>query len=214
MNISDLTDEMISKYFFMLTEARQKKIAALSDVKQRKIIFCSEILARKCLSELCDSPEFSFNLLCNPNGKSIVGNFNCEISIVNFGDIVACAVSHDYIGIGINGILPFSFLDAQNNFSDSEIRIIFAESHCSFSEIVKLNRCDETSVKQKYSLFLSLKDAYYYSGSREIRTDNKNICFSFDGVNLYCADKNADIKTAYIDNKHNISVAVIERKKI
>lgn len=213
MNTDDLTDELISKYFSMLTEARQKKIIETQDVTLRRVLFCSEILARQCLSELCDAPEFSFSLLCNPNGRSVVGNFQCELSIVNCEKIVGCAVSHNPVGIGINKIEPFTFSDAQNKFTDSEIRMILSDSHYSFSEIVNLNECNETIPMQKYSIFSSLKDAYYYSSGRGLRSVTRNIFFSLIDNMIHCSDESAKVITSYIDRRQSVSVAVIERSK-
>lgn len=213
MNINELNDELIGHYFPMLTEAKQKKIASLQNIEDRKIFFCCEILARKCLSELCDAPEFSFDILCNPNSKSIVGNYNAEVSIVKCDEFVACAVSNNYVGIGIQKIKSFSFRDAQNLFSDSEIRAIFSDSVYSFSDIVNFQECKEISVMQKYALFSTLKEAHFFASGRGIRSEIKNTVFNFNGREILCSDENAKITDSYIDSSKNLAVSVIERCK-
>lgn len=214
MNINDLNDELIKKYFPMLTEAKQKKIASLTNVRDRAVLFCSEIAARKCLSEFCDAPEFSFSLLCNPNSKSVVGNFDVEICIVSAGDFVACAVSDNYIGISLFPVREFSFREAQKLLSDSEIRNVFSGSVYSFAELVNHNECSEEGVKQKYAVISSLKEAHYYSTGRGIRSEINKTVFDINSENVICSDLNCKVVTSYIDKEKSLAVSVVERNKI
>lgn len=213
MNINELNEEMTTHYFPLLTEVRREKILNLSEPRERSIAFCSEILARNCLSLLCDAPEFSFSLLCNPNSKSAVGNFDAEISISQKDDFVACAVSFDYIGIGIAKIQPFTFKDAQNNLTDSEIRSVFSDSKYAFSDIINQSQCNEKSSMIKYAVISSLKDAQFFASGRGIRSDRKKISFQFDGSNMICSDSNYIISKSYVDTKELFAVSVIERCK-
>lgn len=214
MNINELSDEMIKKYFPILTEARQKKIASLESVRDRAVLFCCEIVARRCLSEFCDAPEFSFTLLCNPDSKSIVGNFDVEICIVTEGDYVACAVSDNYIGISLFPVREFSFREAQKLLSDSEIRNVFSESVYSFAELVNHNECNEESVKQKYAVISSLKEAHYYSTGRGIRSEINKTVFDINSANVVCSDSDCKVLTSYIDKEKKLAVSVVERKKV
>ena len=213
MSYNEIDDELIAKYFPMLTEAKQQKIASMKSVDERKIAFCSEILARQCLSNECDAPEFSFQLLLNVNSKSVVGNFDTEISMVKCGEIIGCAVSHEFIGIGIVKIAPFSFRDAQNIFTDSEIRAVFSDSVYSFADLINMPEIKEENVIKRFALLSSLKEAYFQSSGRGIRSVIKNYSFEFSSSGLNCSDKNAKIIKSYIDIERNIAVSVIERKK-
>ena len=214
MNINSLDEELIKKYFPMLTEARQKKIASMKNTEDRAVAFCSEIIARQCLSEFCNAPEFSFSLLCNPNSKSIVGNFNAEICIVHQGEMVACAVSDNFVGISLTPIMPFSFKDAQKLLSDSEIRNVFSDSVYGFADLVNFTVCDEENVKRKFAVFLSLKEAHYYSTGRGVRSEISKVVFDINGENIYCSDETAVVKTAYINNSCALAVSVVERRKL
>ncbi len=213
MNINELTEDMTIHYFPLLTQAKKDKILNMSDNTQRSIAFCSEILARKCLNKLCDAPEFAFSLLCNPNSKSAVGNFDAEISISQKEDFIACAVSFDYIGIGIAKIEPFSFKEAQEKLTDVEIRAVFSESVYSFSDIIRKNICTEDSVMIKYAVFKSLKDAQFFASGRGIRADSKKISFEFNGKDMICSDNNYIVVKSYIDNKEMFAVSIVERCK-
>lgn len=213
MNINELNEEMTAHYFPLLTDAKKEKILKMDDFNKKNIAFCSEILARQCLSELCDAPEFSFSLLCNPNSKSAVGNFDAEISISSSGDFLACAASHDFVGVGISPIVPFSFQDAQKNLTDVEIRTVFSESVYSFSDIIKQPLCKEKTAMIKYAVFSSLKDAYFYASGRGIRSDRRSYHFEFEGSLMLCSDNNFSVIKSYIDSKENVAVSVIERCK-
>ncbi len=214
MNINSLNDEMIKKYFPILTDARKKKIVSMENVEDRAVAFCSEIVARQCLSEFCDAPEFSFSLLCNPNSKSVVGNFDVEICIVRCGEYVACAVSDKNIGISITPVKPFTFRDAQKLLSDSEIRNVFSESVYGFADLVNLSECTEDNVKQKFAVFLSLKEAHYYASGRGIRSEICKTVFDINQGKVVCSDPNCTVVTSYIDNDLLLAVSVIERSKI
>ena len=67
-----LSEEMVKKYYPMLTEHKRKKIADEPDPHARAVYFCSEICARICLSREFEAPAFSFSLLINPNGAIIL----------------------------------------------------------------------------------------------------------------------------------------------
>lgn len=214
MSIDNLDDEHIKKYFPMLTDARKRKIASMRSVDDRSIAFCAEIVARQCLSELCDAPEFSFSLLCNPNSKSVVGNFNAEICIVNYGRFVACAASENFVGISIMPVLPFTFRDAQKMLSDSEIRRVFSESVYGFAELVNLPECNEENVKQKYALFSALKEACYFSSGRGIRSEIGKTYFDLSDDEINCSDPACKVAAAYINIESDMAVAVVERRKV
>lgn len=213
MNIEELNDDIISTYFSMLSPVRQKKIAMMKNVRDRKIAFCSEILARKCLSELCEAPEFSFQLLCNADSRSIVGNFEAEISIVSCKNYVACAASRDSIGISLVAVAPFSFDDAQQIFTDTELRAVFSDSSYSFSELISMEKCIEKNVIQRFALLRSLKEAHFYSTGRGIRSEQKRTLFEFTSEGMKCSDVDAEICKSYIDKEKEIAISIIKRCK-
>lgn len=213
MNINEVDDDLISVYFPMLTPVRQKKISLMRDIRDRKIAFCSEILARQCLSKLCDAPEFSFQLLCNPDSKSVVGNYEAEISIVSCRDFVGCAVSRSSIGISMVSVEEFAFSDAQKIFTDTELRAVFSDSSYTFSELINMPLCTEKRVIQRYALIKSLKEAHFYSTGRGIKEEMKKTLFEFTAKGMECSDLNAKICESYIDVEKNVAVSVMERIK-
>ncbi len=213
MNINELDEKAVAHYFPLLTEARREKILSMEDHRERNIAFCAEILSRQCLSELCDAPEFSFSLLCNPNGRSVVGNFDAELSLYAEGDVVACAVSHNYIGIGLSAVAPFSFKEAQNWLTDSEIRVVFSDSGYSFTDIINQPSYTEKTGMSKYAIFSSLKEAHFGASGRGVRADRKKVSFEFNGTNMICTDVDYYVLKSYIDRKEVMAVSVIERCK-
>ncbi len=213
MDVNDLNDELIAKYFPMLSLGRQQKIANMKDFHNRAVLFCCEIIARQCLSEHCDAPEFSFSLLCNPGSKSILSNFGAEICIVQHENFVACAVSDNYVGISIAPLKHFSFSEAQNRLSDVELRAVFAESSYSFGELINLNECNESKVTKRFAQLMSLKEAHFYASGRGVKPLGVSTDFEFDGIQLVCTDKKYKISKSFIDEKNEIAISVIERSK-
>ena len=123
-----MTEELASHYFPLMTEGKRAKILGAKDKVKGAQAFVADMLARQCLSELCDAPEFSFSLLINPDSKSVVTNFNAEISVSTAGEYVACAVSTVPVGISIVKAGDFTFSEAQELLTDAEIRYLFSFS--------------------------------------------------------------------------------------
>ncbi len=213
MNINELTEGLTRKYFPMLTEAKQNKLLSYKNGQDSAVLFCCEILARKCLSQLCDAPEYSFDILCNPNSRSAVGNYSAELSIVNTGDFIGCAASYDYIGIGISPITAFSFTEAQEILTDSEIRAVFSDSGYSYNQLINSGKIENKSCCEKFAVFSALKEAYFNASGRGLRSVKRKVSFSIGDNQVLCSEGNFDVSKVFVDAKNRIAVAVIERKK-
>ncbi len=212
MSINDLTQEMSIKYFSMLTPAKQNKLLSMENRKERSVLFCAEIISRKCLSELCDAPEFSFDILCNPNSRSAVGNYTAQLSVVSFGEYIACAASYNYIGIGISPIKSFTFKEAQEILNDTEIRWVFSDSSYSFNQIINLPLIEEKSSCERFALLSSLKEAYFNASGRGIRTIKNKVDFTVTEDKILCSESVFDVLNSFIDKNKAIAISVIERK--
>ena len=184
-----LSEEMVKKYYPMLTEHKRKKIADEPDPHARAVYFCSEICARICLSREFEAPEFSFSLLINPNGASAVSNFTSSLCIVNDGDYIACAVDKRSCGVGMCRIDSFEFTEAQSICSDRELRDIFSYSVYSFADIVNRKNCDESAVCERFALDKALKDAYFRASGRAVKSNFKYAEFYVENGEIVCSDK-------------------------
>ena len=213
MNINSIDKEMTQKYFPMLSEMRRQKISEMKTARERAIIFSSEILARQCLSELFDAPEFSFSVLCSPDSKSILGNFNGNICIVTNGDYVACAADIGQVGISLKASEAFSFQDAQKNFTDSEIRYIFSDSTYSFSQIVNMTHISEEAVCEKFAIMSALKEAQFKASGRGIRENSKKTEFSVADNTAVCSDISYSVEELKKDEQSGLIVSVIVKKE-
>ena len=210
-NINDMTEEIASHYFPLMTEGKRAKILGARDKFKGAQAFVADMLARQCLSEFCDAPEFSFSLLINPDSKSIVSNFSAEISVATAGEYVACAVADVPIGISIVKSEPFTFSDAQSLLTDAEMRYLFSFSKYSFTDIVSKQTCDEQILADKFALFRSLKTAQFFASGRGIRERKNNSSFDFSDNNVRCSNADYTVSLAeFCDNKR-LAVSVIER---
>lgn len=209
MNINSIDKEMTQKYFPMLSEMRRLKISEMSTARERAVTFCSEILARQCLSELFDAPEFSFSVLCNPDSKSILGNFNGSICIVTNGDYVACAADVCQVGISLKGFEAFSFQEAQKIFTDSEIRYIFSDSTYSFSQIVNMSQISEAAVCEKFAVMSALKEAQFKASGRGIRENSQKTEFTVSHNTAVCSDSNYKVEELKKDALSGLIVGVV-----
>lgn len=211
MNIDALDVEMTKKYYPMLTEMRRRKINEMTDPGDRATAFCSEILARQCLSELLDAPEFSFQLMCNANFKSVVGNYGAYLYIASFGSTVACAASLSPVGACILPVRPFSFAEAQKLFSDTEVRAIYSGSGYSFAELVNKPLCSEPPVMKMFALFASLKESYFRATGRGYRANINKMEFIYNGTDIACSDPAYRVAYCRVDKEENLAISVVEK---
>ena len=210
-SIKDITDEITKKYFPMLTEARREKLLSMKDGVFAAKLFLAEILARQTLSELCDAPEFAFDLLIHPDSKCIVSNFNAFISVATSGDYVACCASRSSVGISINAPVGFSFADAQKLLSDAEIRNLYSYSKYSLTEILNQSECDEKVVCEKFSQYQSLKNACFLSSGRGIRSAVSKISFDMTQESIICSDSNYQVVYSEFLSDKNLACSIIEK---
>ncbi len=209
MNINSIDKEMTQKYFPMLSEMRRQKISEMKTARERAITFCAEILARQCLSELFDAPEFSFSVLCSPDSKSILGNFNGNICIVTNGEYVACAADIEQVGISLKSFETFSFQDAQKIFTDSEIRYIFSDSTYSFSQIVNMTQISEPAVVEKFAVMSALKEAQFKASGRGIRENSTKTEFTVTDNTALCSDSDYKVEELKKDALSGLIVCVV-----
>ena len=210
-NINDMTEELASHYFPLMTEGKRAKILGAKDKFKGAQAFVADMLARKCLSEFCDAPEFAFSLLINPDSKSIVSNFSAEISVATAGEYVACAVSDAPVGISIVKAVPFTFSEAQALLTDAEMRYLFSFSKYSFAENVSAESCDEPIVTEKFSLFKSLKTAQFFASGRGIRERKNNASFDFSGSTVQCSNSDYTVSLTEYASDKRLAVSIIER---
>lgn len=211
MNVNSLDVDMTKRYYPMLTEMRRKKIGEMADPKERAVAFCSEILARQCLSELLDAPEFSFQLMCNANFKSAVGNYAAHIYIAACDNVVACAASTGPVGVSVKPLRPFSFAEAQNMLSDAEVRALYARSGYPLAELINRPACDEENVMKLFALFASLKEAHFRADGRGYRANMNKTEFLFEGEEIVCSDPAYRVAWCKVDQTERMAVSVVEK---
>ena len=210
-NINDMTEDLASHYFPLMSEGKRAKILGAKDKFRAAQTFVADMLARQCLSEFCDAPEFSFLLLITPDSKSVVTNFNAEISVSVDGEFVACAVSDVPVGISVIKPVSFSFSEAQSLLTDSEIRHLFSFSKYSFTENVSKDICDEQILTEKFSLYKSLKKAQFLASGRGIRERKNSTAFEFSENAVLCSDNRYITRAAEYDADKKLAISVIER---
>lgn len=212
-NVNDMTEELATHYFPLMSEVKRAKILGAKDKVRAAQAFVADMLARQCLSEFCDAPEFSFSLLINPDSKSVVSNFEAEISVSTAGEYVACAVSDSPVGISLMKSTPFTFSEAQSVLTDSEIRYLFSFSKYSFTEILSKDICEETVLSEKYALFKSLKTAQFLASGRGIREHKNNASFDFTDETVRCSSNDYDIIISKYLSDKKLAVSIVERCK-
>ncbi len=188
-NINDLSEEMVRKYYPMLTDHKKNKLKEEPEAHARAVGFCAEMCARQCLSREFSSPEFSFSLFINPNSACAVSNYSASLCVVSDGDCIACAVDRNACGAGLCKAEKFDFTDAQAICTDRELRDIFSFSVYSFAELANRKTCDETEVVERFALYKALKEAYFRASGRSVRNNFRYAEFIIEDDKITCSDK-------------------------
>ena len=183
-NINEINDIVVDKYYPMLSDKRKSVISSMSSGHDRAVALCCEMLARKLLCRLLDAPEFSFDLLLQPNGRSAVGNYKAFLSLASYGDLVACAVSETNVGLCLTQKRGFSFGEAQSRFSDAELRYIYADAGFAFVELMRMSLCNEQTAVSRFAQYASIKTAYNRCRGRMAGESGVEIIRTVDGVSL------------------------------
>ena len=213
LDINTLDEKMTAKYYPLLSEKRRKNIENLPTPRERSIAFCSDIIARRTLSELCDAPEFSFELLLNPNGMSAVGNYDAKISLVLNGDILGCAVSKNSVGMAVAENKTYNFGELQGFLTDSELRDVFSQSVYSYCELLNMPELAEEKLCQRAGVYNALKKAYFKAKGKYINNNLLSVDFSLLNGSVSCSDKNVIISALGADVKNGFVYAVAESVK-
>ncbi len=187
INLSAVSPEMFKETFDILSPSRQERILAMKTQEEQRNAVAFEMLARKCLSALTDAPEFAFNILTGINKLCLVSNFSAYFSLSMADDFLCCAADTAPIGIDCRKVEPFRFSQAQQDFSDVEMRQIYATTVRSLADIVRLDVCDVKDEMLQYWKMYTMKEAYFTALGRTFR-NLKDVSFEFANGSVQCSD--------------------------
>ena len=207
INLNAVPEENYREVFHILSPARQSRILAMKTDEEKRNAVAFELLARKCLSELTDAPEFAFNLLTGINKLCLVGNFSAYFSLSMAGDFLCCAADKSPVGIDCRELVPFRFSDIQPEMSDTEIRRIFSTTVRSFADVVRLDVCDVKEEIDQYWTLRTMKEAYFTALGRTFRK-LKDVSFDFTKQPPLCSDPRFSYYVTHksLDGKYIFSV--------
>ena len=207
-DVNDVDDTIVSKYYLMMSDKRKAVISSMSSGHARAVALTGEMLARSLLCRLLDAPEFSFELLLNPNGRSAVGNYRAYLSLAACGDTVGCAVSRTPVGLCLAEKRGFSFAEAQSRFSDAELRYIFAESGLAFARLVNLPLITERAAATRFASCAAVKTAYNRARGRTAGESGVEILRDPSGAVL----SDPAFAVAAAGEENGLCFAVVEKK--
>lgn len=102
--IEDIKPEEYEYYYSLLSETKKKKIDALHFEKDKRLSVCAEMIAKKMIAKHCSVKAEEIVILTDSGGKPYAENINIYFNISHSGDMVACALSNNPIGIDIEKI--------------------------------------------------------------------------------------------------------------
>ncbi len=188
MYLSAVTAEMYKETFDILSPSRQERILAMKTETEKRNAVAFEMIARKCLSALTDAPEFAFNILTGINRLCLVSNFSAYFSLSMADDFLCCVADKVPVGIDCRHVAPFRFSEAQKDFSDVELRQIYATTVRSLADIVRFDICDVKDEMLQYWKLYTMKEAYFTARGRTFR-NLRDVNFEFANGEVRCSDE-------------------------
>ncbi len=207
-NVNEIDDIVISKYYHVLSEKRKAVLSAMASGHDRAVALACEKLARSLLCRLLDAPEFSFELLLTPNGRSAVGNYGAFLSLAASGDLVGCAVSERPVGLCLTPRRAFTFAEAQSRFTDAELRYIYAEAGYTFASLISLQQITQPSAVSRFAQYAAVRSAYNRARGRTAGESPVEILRDARGAAL----SDPAYLISEIGEAENFAFAVVERK--
>ena len=210
-NVNNISTDIVAHYLPLISQQKKEKILSMNDPFLASQSLTAEMLARQCLSELCDAPESSFQLLIKPDEKSAVTNFSAKIAVSTCGEFVACCASHNNIGISILKPAPFTFSDLQKYCTDSEIRHILSDSNQTLTDVIRNGNCTDARAIKAYAELITLKKAQFSASGKVILNNISKINFIYSDNLVECMDKDYRISAFEFHDSYNLACSVIER---
>lgn len=123
--ISSITNDEFTRYYLLMNNEKQKKVAAYKNIDDKKRTIAGEILARKMISSFCNVfPEDVFFEL-GLHGKPYVKNLDVEFNISHSDEMVVCAISDKPVGIDVEMIRPIDTNILRILCTDVDLEYIF-----------------------------------------------------------------------------------------
>lgn len=126
--ISSITNDEFIRYYLLMNNEKQKKVAAYKNIADKKRTIAGEVLARKMISSFCNVfPEDVFFEL-GLHGKPYVKNLDVEFNISHSDEMVVCAISDNSVGIDIEKVRPISVNILRRVCTDVDLKYIFGDT--------------------------------------------------------------------------------------
>lgn len=126
--ISSITNDEFTRYYLLMNNEKQKKVAAYKNIDDKKRTISGEILARKMISSFCNVfPEDVFFEL-GLHGKPYVKNLDVEFNISHSDEMVVCAISDNSVGIDIEMVKPIGVNILRRVCTDVDLEYIFGDT--------------------------------------------------------------------------------------
>ena len=126
--ISSITNDEFTRYYLLMNNEKQKKVAAYKNIDDKKRTISGEIFARKMISSFCNVfPEDVFFEL-GLHGKPYVKNLDVEFNISHSDEMVVCAISDNSVGIDIERVKPIGVNILRRVCTDVDLEYIFGDT--------------------------------------------------------------------------------------
>lgn len=153
--IENLTEEEYYKYFSLMINEKQERIAQFKDLSKRKCSVAGEMLVKNYIAEATSTAPEGIEILIGDNGKPYIKNCKIHFNISHCEDTVVCAFSDEEIGIDIERIRPISLNILKRFFSEEEQEYVLG--HTPTQDDYK--KCENTETLERFYRIFTLKEA-------------------------------------------------------
>ena len=168
ININDVSESDYQYYYSLMSSENKARVERYKFAEDKKCSVAGEMLARKMLSEKCNTPPESIVFKRHENGKPYADNAKAEFNISHSGNYVICAVNDSPVGADIEQIRDFSVYP-DKGFTDKEKDYIFYTND------------DKNETNKRFFKIWTFKEAIIKLHGDALSNINDYDCFDYKG---------------------------------
>lgn len=127
-DIRKLTEEEYQKWYNLMSAEKKARVDRFRQPDDKKRTVAGEMLARKAIAQRCGVEAESIKFETAEHGKPFAVGLDMEFNISHSGNLVACAVSDQPVGVDIELIRPVDLRTAKHFCTPEELEYLFGHT--------------------------------------------------------------------------------------
>lgn len=168
-DIQYLTDFEFSKWYLLMSKDKRRRVDKFRFEEDKKRTVVGEMLARKAISEWCDTSPEDIIFGINEHGKPYAKGLAVEFNISHSNDLVICAINDNSIGVDIEKIRTVDLNIIERVCCKDELKyVLYDHSYKNFFKIWTFKEAYFKSIGTGITDFKSINYFINYKNKLEL----------------------------------------------